>query len=582
MNTASKASISEYYAAKLLYVSDWQDPKTSDYAHERKLSLIDGCYVGKDVVQAHQKYLYSADISILISTKAAYTQDLTILIRDLAVHNGYSPKCIEALVTVAHELIMNAVIHGNMGLDIDLSFAAENHSDNVQKTFSQIEEKLSITEFADKPILISINFFGHKIAFNIKDEGAGFDFVNFKNKYDETGLHKGMDLVFIMSSDFDYDETDNITSVIIEDKGALEINEKLFEDEVEKTFAILSNKQSHYLLLKNVLNNFGYKNTICIGENDENILDILKDTDLLICLANIDEQKLVKILNNIRAVRAFNYYPVLCQKSPHMSRFVFKDISKLEVEFLSETLVANEILARTKSQLAMTRVQKRLYDFYAHIKLEVEQARKTIDYFEKHVAVDLYNRSDEICGYVKILGSYTVSNSRENLFELTQQNLPYGQGIYFQLAGIDFFVFLSLERGLVPTLILSTLKGFVEHLNVACDELHSAGVMHKINRHLNYILPASFKCSVFCAMWDSDNHYFECASIGGFSLYEMSQSSKNIVKLDFDGEAMVLREGHNFLVVDEKIEANFKTLFNIFLEDDNFYEADIPILGIKL
>lgn len=582
MSYITKAIIPEHYASQLLYITDWLDPKITDFASGKNVSLIDGCYVGKDVIYTHQRYLFSSDITILVSTKTAYTQDVTSIISSLALNEGYSIKCVESLKVIAHELIINAVVHGNLALDIDLSFSADNHSKNIQNTFAQIDEKLAMPEFADKPILISINFFGHKIAFNIRDEGEGFDFLDFKNKYYETTLRKGMDLVFMMSSDFDYDESDNITSVIIDDADALEINQKLFEEDEEKTFAILSNKQSHYLLLKNILNNFGYKNTVCIHADEYNFLDILKETDILICLSNVKGEALLKVLNNVRAVRAFNYFPVLCQKSPDMSRPVFKDISKLDVEFLSETLDANEIMARTKSQLAMTKVQKNLYDFYAHIKLEVEQARKTIDYFERPIDVDLLNVKNDICGNVKILGSHTVSNSPQALLDLTQQSRPYGQGIHFQLMDIDFFVFLSLEPGLVPTLIVSTLKGFVEHLNVACDEFHSSGVLYKISKHLEYILPASFKCSLFCAMWDKDTHYFECASMGDFALYEMSQATQNIKRLGFEDLPRRLLEGHNYLVVDDKIEVNFRTIFNKFLSEETDLETGIPFLGIKL
>jgi DNA-binding response OmpR family regulator len=86
-----------------------------------------------------------------------------------------SPKLRNDLALGIHEMVLNAIEHGNLGITSEAKSAALE-----SQTFGElIENRMAVPELAARTITVAYEFDGEKVAYRITDEGDGFDWSRF-------------------------------------------------------------------------------------------------------------------------------------------------------------------------------------------------------------------------------------------------------------------------------------------------------------------------------------------------------------------------------------------------------------------
>jgi len=105
----------------------------------------------------------------------------------------------EQFVTGIYELLLNAVEHGNLGL----GFETKTMLIREGKWHEEIMQRLSLPEYAEKEIHITLTHDEHECRLTIADQGNGFPWREFVNRKAEDHRPNGRGLQIAFSSQFD-------------------------------------------------------------------------------------------------------------------------------------------------------------------------------------------------------------------------------------------------------------------------------------------------------------------------------------------------------------------------------------------
>lgn len=106
----------------------------------------------------------------------------------------------EKVVYGLHELLVNAIEHGNLGI----TFNEKTKLVDDQKWLDEVERRLTLPENASKYALLEFENDGSKIQIKIKDEGNGFDWQEFSEiKPERATLSHGRGIVTSKVLSFD-------------------------------------------------------------------------------------------------------------------------------------------------------------------------------------------------------------------------------------------------------------------------------------------------------------------------------------------------------------------------------------------
>ncbi len=96
----------------------------------------------------------------------------------VGISGRISEKLRNDLALGIHEMVLNALEHGNLGI------TSEAKSEALEsRTFQKlIEERLAEPQLADRMVRIEYNFDGQKVSYRIADEGDGFDWSRFVDR----------------------------------------------------------------------------------------------------------------------------------------------------------------------------------------------------------------------------------------------------------------------------------------------------------------------------------------------------------------------------------------------------------------
>lgn len=111
----------------------------------------------------------------------------------------YFPKP-EQFVTGIHELLVNAMEHGNLGL----GFAAKTELIRQGKWKEEIAHRLSLPENATKEVEIKLSYNEFECRLTITDQGKGFPWKEFVGRPAGSALPNGRGLWIAFNSKFDH------------------------------------------------------------------------------------------------------------------------------------------------------------------------------------------------------------------------------------------------------------------------------------------------------------------------------------------------------------------------------------------
>jgi len=105
----------------------------------------------------------------------------------------------DQFVTGIHELLMNAIEHGNLGI----GFEAKTKLLRQGKWKDEIARRLALPEYASKMVEITLANGDEECRLTIADQGTGFPWKNFLSRPSTSKLPNGRGLLIAFNSKFD-------------------------------------------------------------------------------------------------------------------------------------------------------------------------------------------------------------------------------------------------------------------------------------------------------------------------------------------------------------------------------------------
>lgn len=94
------------------------------------------------------------------------------LVKIVRSFNGMDKKKMLVIRLAVYEILVNAMEHGNLAITYD---EKKELLERVVDYQSYLQERAQLEEFRDRKVTVSYHYYDQKIAFQITDEGAGFD-----------------------------------------------------------------------------------------------------------------------------------------------------------------------------------------------------------------------------------------------------------------------------------------------------------------------------------------------------------------------------------------------------------------------
>lgn len=473
----------------------------------------------------------NSDLFFVISTAAAYQNNLTGAIESFLMERNYSKALIETFVSVSQELVNNAVIHGNLGLDLHLAEIlqpetySEESLEQLQQTFAKIQSMLEDEAYGKKPITIRLNCFPGSIALDIQDQGAGFDIEAFKEKYKDTKFIKGMDMVFLMSKDIQYNANTKTMSIILEDPES-HIPEGVDIQPENVRLGVYTQNPRDYMKMRNILRRANIKKIIAIQADQARWETLGNDIDVLLLLSDIRTQSMLEVIETVRRTASRVDLPILCQKREDMNEETISRLGQYVNDFISPNVHRYELISRIKAHCSMSAVRDNIVKFYTHYLSEISQSKRTIESLE--AAAPLYLKSNNSTQFWMLANnSQTILESAAQITNLQQRaDSAYGNSLSFKIASKRYVVYMSMRDGLSSILMMSYLKGYISRLQNEQDVLAPEELISKIENYIEKILPISLKLNVICTCWDEEEAAFSCATKGAFRLLSYSHTTE--------------------------------------------------------
>lgn len=507
-----------------------------------------------------------SDIRIVLTTRTAYETDLVEAITRVLRSKRYTEKLIESTMSIAQEVLMNAIIHGNLGLDLKLKMNLDRPDQAMYfaNTFQKINERLQEDAYGLKPITVELTCHYDSVILDVSDQGEGFDFESFKQKYKDSKLQKGMDLIFLLAKDIDYNRKTKTISILIEDTAQV-VSKAESVNLSDLTIGICTGDEQKYNTLKTQLETSYSINTYKTDIETLDVFNITSDCDFLICLNDIEPDKFAEILDDIRDFSSHIDLPVLYQRQ---ETFRFEDheaLTQLVNDFIGAEAPLSEIIARIKAHSTMSKAQSEFYEFYDNYKREIAQAQSTIEILENSAPIVLENHITKQPLIGLINGTQTDIDSLDrNIFNENIAPVPYSQGFTFNLQEHDYFLFMSLVGGLSPILLLSHIKGLVEHIKGKNEMLLPSDILDITSTSMRNILPDKANLNLICSMWEPEQGRFIYAYNGAFIpiIYDTDLQKYTIYKTEISlpsstqNKIFNFIDGTSFLIFDANIPIN--------------------------
>lgn len=373
---------------KALFIKDDCQINTDNFlslAKDTEVTLIIDTSITAYTSKFCKYFLSEKDVDtqkfvFLISTGNAYRQEWIDFLGDaLKKMFVLDDELTDRIKTVAYELLMNAILHGNMAVD----FPVDRNSADFFKAFEKVEKMIEKESISGKSIAIVVEINSNDIYLSVEDEGSGFNFNHFVEKYEKQAFTKGMDYVLHMADEIiNAPEKGKITVRF----SAHSAQKSLPPTKTMPPIAVLSQSRVLFDIMKTNLQELGYMNVHHIHDFASEIEGIYEKCGALIILSDIDYKSLSPDLEKFRTKCKRQQFPILFQtnydkkKEPPAS--LFDNVN----EIIKTPLNLYELGSRLSMQIEMTNVRNNLFEKFVFYKNEMDT---TLPILEKHESVTI-------------------------------------------------------------------------------------------------------------------------------------------------------------------------------------------------
>ncbi len=478
------------------------------------------------------------DGHLILSTKIAYTLEWTALLSAFLDDGfSFSTEILERFQIAAQELVTNAIIHGNLQVEIP----AEKDADVFARVFSEVEDALSDAAHAQKPLFISLGIGPGRVDLSIEDQGPGFKFSHFVEKYNDQAFIKGLDYVLHTVDSFRKASHKGNVSIRLKEKGAEP--EDTF-DVQSQSVAIMSASKVLYNIINGHLTDLGYANIQRITADTPSLESLPASTAALIILSDIPFENVKDRLSRMRTASNKQVYPVLYQIDEKSGHEFDDDFFEYVNEILHSPVNFNEFASRLKVQLGMFQAKENLHeklDFYLS---ELERVRPEVQRYEIFGSETIGGNGVRNDTQAPAKIHYYGSQTREIIADHIHTKKPeFSPEWYFQsfptiadnphfAAGIAF-----RETGMTPILLISRLAAEMRTRTDICDP---DAAFAAIKTLASSILPAHIDRKVLVlGLSDAQDGHVCFWTSGPFSLFRIVTSDSGTTRITKEGVGIV-------------------------------------------
>jgi hypothetical protein len=486
-------------------------------ASQRAIIIEENCI--KNIKNFHEILREEHTLTLIQSTSSTYEHDTTKMLIDfLKKKQNYSQTLLDDFSTIHREIETNATIHGNL----ETSLPPIYDSKSLQKTFEKINEKLKDPEYAFKKITTRINCIAGKVSFSIQDQGKGFKFDTFLEKYQHSGgLFKGTDLVLMLSDSLEYDFEKRLFNVSLSERSAEADIEETRELKVgvfcpPKKMSSLKKALSEKQLIKASFTHLAQKNAA-----DKTLSE---QQDIILILGGIGASKALGICKKIRKNFDLLDLPILFQKEADDLKPLASEITPLTNAYLSSPLNANELINKIHLHCDMIELKKEFTRYYGHYSSEIEMAKMSIKRLEKSKVILQPFSNEKKCATAIISGSETPFSLQDRLHTLSSTTEKYyAQGFLINAKKCNNLFYTSInETGLSALLVMAKIKATIEAFpGTQYDD--PLEILTHIKDTLHCITPSEMKFTLACFTLNKEEKTLQCATYGSLSFILDSQ-----------------------------------------------------------
>lgn len=138
------------------------------------MELADGTTPPCDVSDSLSSVLAADAAALNLPSRLEWVEKTIDFLRQrLLACGAYAPGRIEGLALALHEALVNAIVHGNLGVDSDLKADGDD-------TFARVlAERSADPTFAQRRVSLEYRHLGNECVITITDEGDGFDHADW-------------------------------------------------------------------------------------------------------------------------------------------------------------------------------------------------------------------------------------------------------------------------------------------------------------------------------------------------------------------------------------------------------------------
>ncbi len=287
------------------------------------------------------------------------------------------------ILTCLTESLLNAVIHGNLGI-----CGSEKDQKDISKYYEVIEEKLKINELKSKRIWIFCQLEDSVFTIIIRDDGDGYD-------YKETLIflkdqnHRGINIIHSMSDGVKIEEGGKKITIAfnLEDKNYAEeyinseqavlINKISSSNIKNAKLLVVDDNQFNKKIIEKILTSSGFINIRYAGNGKEAMEKTRHDKPDLILLDMImPEMDGFTFCKMLRDEPKFKDIPIIAQTSLTSLQDRIKAFHAGVTDFVGQPLNTYELLVRMYIHLERHYILHELKDFYIQVEQDLKGARE--------------------------------------------------------------------------------------------------------------------------------------------------------------------------------------------------------------
>jgi sigma-B regulation protein RsbU (phosphoserine phosphatase) len=439
---------------------------------------------------------------IALSNQSALEFPVAAHIRSaISKHLLLSEAAAMCLESALQEGLLNAVIHGNLGIQSDYTTTAA-----MESHFREIEHKLQLSHHLKQHVIIEIHHLPFQINVRIRDQGNGFDYKSFTS--DEIVYSgRGLSILKSLTNKIAFEDQGRTLSFTLSlyNESSSRIGIPHFDMEkrlLSSNILIVDDSEFNCILIQEIFKKRGF-HQITIAHDGQEALEKIRvqKPDIILLDLMMPNMDGFEFCSHVRKLPEISDLPILVQTAVEDAKTRNMVFDKGASDLVTKPIDSEEMIARTILHLERQFLLKDLLNNRLRVSQELDQAR------------EMQNQ---------LMPSYEVLSS-------IRQEMQIGIAHYFETSseiGGDFWGVRKLDadhvamyicdfsgHGITAALNTFRLHALLQEIILANGKRPDQ-VLRTLNHHIYPLINRDQFCTVFYGVVNTRTDTLDFASAG--------------------------------------------------------------------